>query len=135
MKSGLHPEPTLFVIFGAGGDLVWRKLVPALYNLYLDGWMPEQYEILGVGHGEMSDADYRNHLRKGVDKFSRRGKAQKDSWKAFASRFFFCGGGTGRGKKPIKIWRKRWRLRIRNGTYAPIISIIWRCRLRSSTMW
>lgn len=30
MKNGSHPEPTVFVIFGAGGDLVWRKLVPFL---------------------------------------------------------------------------------------------------------
>ena len=29
--------PTAFVIFGGGGDLTWRKLVPALYNLWLDG--------------------------------------------------------------------------------------------------
>ena len=31
------PSPSLLVIFGAGGDLTWRKLIPALYNLYLDG--------------------------------------------------------------------------------------------------
>ncbi|EFK08555.1 glucose-6-phosphate dehydrogenase, NAD binding domain protein [delta proteobacterium NaphS2] len=36
MKSGLYPDPTIFVIFGAGGDLTWRKLVPALYNLFKD---------------------------------------------------------------------------------------------------
>jgi len=117
MKSGLHPEPTLFVIFGAGGDLAWRKLVPALYNLYLDGWMPEQYQILGVGHGEMSDADYRNHLRKGVNKSSRRGKAQKDSWKAFASRISFVAAELGEEKtykdlaKKVAAQDKEWDVR------------------------
>jgi glucose-6-phosphate 1-dehydrogenase len=54
MKTSLYSEPTVFVIFGAGGDLTSRKLVPALYNLFLDGWMPDKYQILGVGHGEMS---------------------------------------------------------------------------------
>jgi glucose-6-phosphate 1-dehydrogenase len=36
------------VIFGANGDLTWRKLVPALYNLSLDGLLPEKFAVLGV---------------------------------------------------------------------------------------
>ena len=32
--AGTRPGPTAVVIFGAGGDLAWRKLVPALYNLF-----------------------------------------------------------------------------------------------------
>jgi hypothetical protein len=38
MEADHQPNPSVFVIFGAGGDLTWRKLVPALYNLFLDGW-------------------------------------------------------------------------------------------------
>lgn len=41
MTANLPPEPKVFVIFGAGGDLAWRKLIPALYNLFLDQWLPE----------------------------------------------------------------------------------------------
>ena len=104
MKTGLHPEPTVFVIFGAGGDLAWRKLIPALYNLFLDGWMPEEYEILGLGHGEMSEEDYRAYLRKGVDKFSRRGKAQKDSWNDFASHVSFVECRVGRIRRSTRTW-------------------------------
>ncbi len=33
MEASKHPQPTVFIIFGAGGDLTRRKLVPALYNL------------------------------------------------------------------------------------------------------
>ena len=98
MKTGLHPETTVFVIFGAGGDLTWRKLVPALYNLFLDGRMPKKYEILGVGHGEMTEPDYRAHLRKGVDNFSRRGPAQNDSWDDFASHVSFISAELGESK-------------------------------------
>ncbi len=98
MKTGLHPEPTVFVIFGAGGDLAWRKLIPALYNLFLDGWMPKEYEILGLGHGEMGEEDYRAYLRKGVDKFSRRGRAKKDSWDDFASHVSFVNAELGESK-------------------------------------
>ena len=35
-------DPTILTIFGAGGDLTWRKLVPALYRLFCSGWLPEK---------------------------------------------------------------------------------------------
>ena len=40
--------PTAFVIFGGGGDLTWRKLIPALYNLWLDKWLVEPFKIFCV---------------------------------------------------------------------------------------
>jgi glucose-6-phosphate 1-dehydrogenase len=82
-------EPAVFVIFGAGGDLAWRKLIPALYNLFLDKWLPEKFWILGQGHSRRSDADFRQHLRQGVDKFSRRGKSEDAAWDLFASHLSF----------------------------------------------
>ena len=85
-----HPlKPAVFVIFGAGGDLTRRKLVPALYNLFLDRWLTDKFEVLGMGLGEMSDAQFRDHLRRGVEEFSRRGKTRKDSWKEFAAHLHF----------------------------------------------
>jgi glucose-6-phosphate 1-dehydrogenase len=39
MESKTKIGPTVIVIFGAGGDLTWRKLMPAIYNLYLDNWV------------------------------------------------------------------------------------------------
>jgi glucose-6-phosphate 1-dehydrogenase len=70
------------VIFGGGGDLTWRKLVPALYNLFLDHWLPAHFQITGVDRADMDDARYRQHLREGVDQNSRRKPADGD-WKAF----------------------------------------------------
>jgi glucose-6-phosphate 1-dehydrogenase len=81
----LHkPGPAVFVIIGGGGDLTWRKLIPALYNLYLDDWLPERFAILGLDSREMNDDEYRQRLRDGVDRFSRRGKAEDDSWRNFS---------------------------------------------------
>jgi glucose-6-phosphate 1-dehydrogenase len=77
--------PTAFVIFGGGGDLTWRKLVPALYNLWLDGAMPEHFQVVAVDARETSDDDYLKHLRDGIDKFSRQGKAEDEAWKKFSS--------------------------------------------------
>src|SRR3990172_5396865 len=89
MRKDEHSEPTAFIIFGAAGDLAWRKLFPALYNLFLDGWMPEQFTILGLGHGRMSDEAFRKRLRQGVDQSSRRGKTEETSWDKFASHLSF----------------------------------------------
>jgi glucose-6-phosphate 1-dehydrogenase len=89
MATNVPAEPTVFVIFGAGGDLAWRKLIPALYNLFLDRWLPEKFLILGQGHRRMSDAESRQHLRQGVDKFSRRGQTEDAAWDLFASHLSF----------------------------------------------
>ncbi len=89
MESNLKPGPTVLVIFGAGGDLTNRKLVPALYNLFLDGWLPEQFAVLGVDRLAMSDDQFRQHLRGGVDSFSRQGKSTDEQWGQFAPRLSY----------------------------------------------
>src|SRR5690606_41860788 len=71
-------------IFGGTGDLTSRKLIPALYNLYLDGWMPPRFAIIGLGRTSLNNDQYRDQLAKGVNQFSRRGKADAGQWKAFA---------------------------------------------------
>ena len=78
--------PTIIIIFGATGDLTWRKLTPALYNLYLDNWLPENFYVLGIGHNDLDDTKFREHLLDGVNKFSRRGETNKNEWDGF-SRF------------------------------------------------
>ena len=77
--------PTAFVIFGGGGDLTWRKLIPALFNLWLDKWVPPQFQIIGVDGKEFGLDDYLQHLREGIDTFSRRGKASDADWQAFSA--------------------------------------------------
>jgi glucose-6-phosphate 1-dehydrogenase len=44
--------PCTLVIFGAGGDLTKRLLMPALYNLAVDGLLDGGMQIVGVNHGE-----------------------------------------------------------------------------------
>jgi glucose-6-phosphate 1-dehydrogenase len=53
-------EPVLFVVFGATGDLMQRKLLPALYRLVERGLVQRPYRILGVGRSaELDDASFR----------------------------------------------------------------------------
>ncbi len=55
------------IIMGAAGDLTWRKLIPAVYNLHLDGWLPEQFAYIGVDLKEMSLEDFQKRLKSGIE--------------------------------------------------------------------
>ena len=89
METYSVAEPTVFVIFGAAGDLSWRKLIPALYSLFMDGWLPEKFSIIGTGHRHVSGKEFRQHLRQGVDQFSRQGKTRDPDWNRFATHLTF----------------------------------------------
>ncbi|MGE5221012.1 MAG: glucose-6-phosphate dehydrogenase, partial [Omnitrophica WOR_2 bacterium] len=54
-----QPSATILIIFGAGGDLTWRKLIPALYNLQVDNWLPGEFAMVGVDAKPMSLDEYR----------------------------------------------------------------------------
>ena len=85
MKTATDLRDTLFVLFGAGGDLSQRLIVPALFNLYLDGRLPGRFLLLGVDRAEYDDAALAARYREGIANFSRRGAAADDAWKKFAA--------------------------------------------------
>src|SRR5690606_28576988 len=53
------------------------------YNLYIDGWMPEKFAIIGLGRTKLTDEEYRKHLYEGLVEFSRKGKPDDEQWKNF----------------------------------------------------
>jgi glucose-6-phosphate 1-dehydrogenase len=77
-------QPTIVFIFGGSGDLTYRKLMPALYNLYIDKYLPEKFLIVGIGRTEFTNVSFRNHSKKGIEEHSRRKEEVKTSWKEFA---------------------------------------------------
>ena len=61
------------IIFGGSGDLASRKLMPALFNLFIDDYLPGEFAVAGIGRtGYGSDEKYREHLLQGIKEFSRR---------------------------------------------------------------
>jgi glucose-6-phosphate 1-dehydrogenase len=81
-------DPVALVIFGGNGDLAHRKLMPALYNLHVDGLLPPRFVVVASGRKSMSDDEYRAFARDGVARFSRR-PLDEAAWKAFASSLYF----------------------------------------------
>ena len=85
MAKTNHPDPTILVIFGAMGDLAWRKLAPALYNLHTGGFLPERFAVVGLDIKPASVDDFCGRMRDGVDHFSRSGAATDQEWKALSA--------------------------------------------------
>jgi glucose-6-phosphate 1-dehydrogenase len=91
--QSLLPKPCILVIFGAAGDLSWRKLLPALYNLNVDGVLPANFAVVGFGLGAEGDADewIRKRARDGMNRFSRR-PPDENHWADFARALFYVNG-------------------------------------------
>ena len=75
--------PTIFYIFGGSGDLTQRKLIPALYNLFIDGNLPEKFLIVGLGRTPLTNTAFRNYVKEGIKEFARRKDQLKTHWKDF----------------------------------------------------
>ena len=64
------PENTILVIFGASGDLAYRKLIPAIYSLLQQKLLPDKFSILGVGRSKIADNAFRDKMKEGIAKFT-----------------------------------------------------------------
>lgn len=89
MSIEIKSQSTIFIIFGGTGDLNARKLAPALYNLYLDNWLPEQFSIIGTGRTHLTDDQFRTKLMDDINQFSRSGKVTKAKWDVFSKNVFY----------------------------------------------
>jgi glucose-6-phosphate 1-dehydrogenase len=87
------------VIFGAGGDLTRRLLVPALYNLSQTGLLPECFAIVGVDLADRSVDAWRDSLREMLQSFvgnpnseSRIAAIDDAAWQRLAARMSYVKG-------------------------------------------
>ncbi len=92
MAHSNHSAPCLITIFGASGDLTKRKLIPALFDLFQAGHMPEHFAVLGVSRSPMSDDEFRDHL---ADFAREIGKPYDEkAWRDFAGRIHYHAGDS-----------------------------------------
>ena len=64
-------EKNTFTIFGGTGDLTFRKLLPALYNMEMTGSNPFDTQIVIIGRRDYTSTAYRELARDWVEKFAR----------------------------------------------------------------
>ena len=83
-----QPDPCVVVIFGASGDLTSRKLLPALYNLQMEGLTPNETSIVGTARS--SYEDFAAEMKSAVAEHSR--TSLDDSWSDFAADIHYVPG-------------------------------------------
>src|ERR1700730_5520851 len=88
---GQPSGPCAMVIFGAGGDLTKRKLIPALYNLSKGKLLPQQFAIVGVSREQVSTDDFRAAATEDIKQYSTNG-FDAASWSWFAQRLYYLPG-------------------------------------------
>ena len=75
LREGLRlervPDPCVFVLFGATGDLAHRKVFPALYQLWRTNLLPHEFQMVAVGRREYDAAAFRTEIQGSLEKHSR----------------------------------------------------------------
>ena len=57
------PDPCMVVIVGASGDLTARKIVPALFNLFLNDGLPDPFLVVGCARTKLSNQEFRDKMK------------------------------------------------------------------------
>ncbi|MEX2274826.1 MAG: glucose-6-phosphate dehydrogenase [Actinomycetota bacterium] len=89
MSAALQSQA--IVIFGASGDLTRRKLLPAFYNLFLEGRMPEGFAIVGYARSAFTDDEFRQLAHDAVKEFGKH-PPEGHVWSTFAERLAYVPG-------------------------------------------
>ena len=90
-EPGHDLRPTVFVLFGATGDLAKRMVLPAFYRLAAERLLPAQWVLIGNGRGDVTDEAFRAHVRDALSEFGP--PVAEQEWQRFSPRLLFAGRG------------------------------------------
>lgn len=82
-------SPFSLVVFGATGDLTRRKLIPAFFNLYLEGFLPKHFQIIGFSRRNISSEEFKQLLYHSVSQLA---NFSKDKWNEFSKNISYFVG-------------------------------------------
>jgi glucose-6-phosphate 1-dehydrogenase len=89
---GRQVPPATLVIFGAGGDLTKRLVVPALYNLVQARKLPDEFAIIGVDHNDGTTEQWRQSLTEMMQAFTRAAGIDAQAWSWLTRRMHYMPG-------------------------------------------
>ena len=90
-QVGRPGDPCVMVIFGAGGDLTRRKLIPALYNLAAGNLLSREFAVVGLAREQMSTEQFREKFTKDIKEFAT-GALSSDLTEWFTRRLYYMPG-------------------------------------------
>ena len=83
-------ENQILVIFGSNGDLAKRKLLPAIFQLYLDNLLPEDFAVIGAGSQEKDEETNRKDVNATLREFAAAGaKENPERLKSFLRHMYY----------------------------------------------
>ena len=88
-NTGSLAEEASIVIFGASGDLTARKLLPALFHLWRDGYLSSRAPLIGAARRPKTDEEFREEILAHVQTHSRSGTIDRALWNTFAQRLYY----------------------------------------------
>jgi glucose-6-phosphate 1-dehydrogenase len=86
---GRQPQPATLIIFGAGGDLTKRLVVPALYHLVQAGKLPDQFAVVGVDRNDQATAQWRQNLTNIIQTLTPAGEIAAPAWSWLTDRMHY----------------------------------------------
>ncbi|WP_084268754.1 glucose-6-phosphate dehydrogenase [Oceanobacillus damuensis] len=101
--KSLELDSATMVLFGATGDLAKRKVFPALYNLFLDGKIPDSFSVIGLGRRDWSNESFQTHIKESLTTFSRRLPADHSRMEEFIQAFQYSTLDVNNDKEYIKL--------------------------------
>ena len=87
IRPGTPPDPCVIVIFGAGGDLARRELVPSLFELHRKRLLPEPFAVIGFAKSGDTQS-FRDAMCRAVLQSC----GSTPDWDQFAQRLSFVAG-------------------------------------------
>ncbi len=91
---GKPGDPCAMVIFGAGGDLTRRKLIPALYNLAAANLLSREFAVIGLAREAMTTDQFRDKFQQDIKEFAT-GAVNADLTEWFTRRLYYLSGEFG----------------------------------------
>jgi glucose-6-phosphate 1-dehydrogenase len=102
LLAGTPPGSCVAVIFGAGGDLARRELIPSFFQLFRQNLLPREFAVVGFSRGAWSDQEYRDRMRDAL------GPERLDpaAWSAFSRFLHFSPGDFSDGGSFTRLGEK-----------------------------
>src|SRR5215472_13122079 len=84
-----QPQSATLVIFGAGGDLTKRLVIPALYHLVQARKLPERFAIIGVDRSDQTTEQWSQSLTKMIQTLTPASRIDASAWSWLTHRMHY----------------------------------------------
>ncbi|MBK5719476.1 glucose-6-phosphate dehydrogenase [Dysgonomonas sp. Marseille-P4677] len=102
MKPKIIQDQAL-IIFGASGDLTYRKLIPAIFDLHKQNSLPKNFAVLGVARSSFTDDSFREKMKDGIRQFATAKDIPDDELNTFCQKLHYLSINTDDNKEYSKL--------------------------------